>query len=229
MSDSAFPSTLWSVVVAAGAGAGPALETLAARYSGPVYAYFRGSGLKREDAEDLAQEFFAHLLESNALAKADPTRGRFRAFLLGSARNFLRNDADRRRAEKRGGGRRRLSLDVERAEEALGLGSDGEDPSRRFDRHWAEALIGRALAALSSELSGPAARAFALAQEAEPKSYREIGVEVGLSEGAVATAVHRARKRLRGLILEEATATVSSPREAEEELRDLLKALGRSP
>jgi len=221
-----FPSTLWSVVLAAGAGADGALETLAGRYLAPVYGFFRASGRSREDAEDLAQEFMAHLLESGALAKADPARGRFRAFMATAARNFLRNDLERRRAEKRGGGRRALSLDAAREDETYEPSARGDDPARALDRRWAHALLGRALATLRGELTEPAARAFALSQEPDAPGYREIGERTGLTEGAVATSIHRARRRLRALLLEEARATVESERDAEEELRDLFRALG---
>src|SRR5438132_279043 len=77
-----FPSTLWSVVLAAGDGAPAALEALAERYIAAIYAFIRRSGRSKEDAEDLAQDFFAFLIESGAFSKANPFRGRFRAFLL---------------------------------------------------------------------------------------------------------------------------------------------------
>ncbi len=231
-----FPSTLWSLVLQAGAGAAAALEELARRYAGPVYAFVRGSGRSREDAEDLAQDFFAYLIESRVLEKADPARGRFRGFLLASLRNFLLNEHDRRTAKRRGGGTVVLSLDVERAEQGLSLaarrGAGGapqsaEDAARRFDREWAASLLGRALAALERELKPRAAEIFALAHDPEAPSYREIAARFDMTEGAVTAAVHRARRRLRELVLAEARATVATDAEVEEELRELVKALSQ--
>jgi RNA polymerase sigma-70 factor (ECF subfamily) len=220
-----FPSTLWSVVLGAGEGREEALETLAARYVGPVYAFIRRAGRSREDAEDIAQDFFAFLLEANAIGKADPRRGRFRGFLAAALRNFLANDADRRRALKRGGDRRRLSLDVPGLEEALAAGP-AEDPAACFDRDWATRLLARALDRLAGELEPRAAEAFALASAPDAPGYREIGARLDMTESAVATLVHRGRRRLRELLFDEARATVASDAEAEEELADLLAAFG---
>ena len=82
----AFATTLWSVVAAAGQGsasdAQPALEQLCRNYWCPLYAHVRRRGYSREDAEDLTQAFFAHLLKHGSLSAADSSRGRFRCFLL---------------------------------------------------------------------------------------------------------------------------------------------------
>jgi RNA polymerase sigma-70 factor (ECF subfamily) len=47
-----------------------------------------------------------------------------------------------------------------------------------------------------------------------------------MSEGAVKVAAHRMRRRYRELLREEIAQTVSSPEQAEAELRDLFAALG---
>ena len=82
-----FGTTRWSVVLAAG-GDSPAAEEALARlyetYWYPLYGYLRGRGSDVSDAEDLTQAFFAYLLEKKVLRHADPSRGRFRSFLLTS-------------------------------------------------------------------------------------------------------------------------------------------------
>lgn len=221
-----FPSTLWSLVLSASGGAGEAMEQLARRYTGPVYAFIRSSGRRREDAEDLTQDFFAHILETRVLEKADPARGRFRSFLLAAVRNFLANEHDRRTAQKRGGGRVHISLDAERAEGLLEVGGPDDAP-RGFDREWAVSMLSRALEALKADLSPRAAEVFALAEDPEAPSYKEIAARFDMTEGAVTATVHRARKRLRELLFAEARATVATDEEALEELRDLVKALGK--
>jgi hypothetical protein len=62
--------------------------------------------------QHLVQAFFLHLLEKQSLRHAQPERGRFRSFLLASLKHLLLNRADRERAQKRGGGRTSLSLDM---------------------------------------------------------------------------------------------------------------------
>ena len=59
----------------------------------------------------------------------------------------------------------------------------------------------------------------------ETVSHREMGQELGMSEGAVKVAVHRLRGRYRELLLAEIARTVSSPADVEEELRHLLRVV----
>ncbi len=106
-----FPSTRWSQVIAAGgrdtADARESLAGLCDAYWYPLYAYIRRRGYSPQEAEDLTQDLFAYLLEHEVLANADPTRGRFRGFLRTICARFLANARDHKRAQKRGGGRRR--------------------------------------------------------------------------------------------------------------------------
>ena len=121
-----FLTTRWSVVLRAGRagpGEGPgaeegraALERLAESYWAPLHAYVRRRGYDEEAARDLTQDFFARLLERRDVATAAPERGRFRSFLLTALQRFLVNAEERARAEKRGGGRRPLSLDAQDGE-----------------------------------------------------------------------------------------------------------------
>ena len=88
-----FHTTHWELLVAASSkGAAEtraATEQLYRLYCYPVYAFIRRRGHGRHDAQDLTQDFFVHLLEKDILGQADPERGRFRNFLLGSLEHFL--------------------------------------------------------------------------------------------------------------------------------------------
>ena len=55
-------------------------------------------------APDLTQTYLTELLEKDILQVVDPSRGRFRSFLLASLKNFLSHERDHDRALKRGGG-----------------------------------------------------------------------------------------------------------------------------
>ena len=83
-----FGHTHWSIVLAAGRSesthAQVALEQLCANYWHPIYFYVRRQGHSPADAQDLTQEFFARLLARNDIATVDPSKGRFRSFLLAS-------------------------------------------------------------------------------------------------------------------------------------------------
>src|SRR5690349_8620463 len=105
---SAFPTTRWTMVVAAGdpqrKEARSALVSLCETYWYPLYAYLRRRGYPPDQAQDLTQEFFVRLLEGRYLDRADPEKGRFRSFLLVSLKFFVADEEDRWRTLKRGGG-----------------------------------------------------------------------------------------------------------------------------
>jgi DNA-directed RNA polymerase specialized sigma24 family protein len=85
---SQFPTTRWSLVVAAGdphrKEARSALVSLCEHYWYPLYAYLRRHGYPSHEAQDLTQEFFIRVLEGRYLDRADPEKGRFRSFILTS-------------------------------------------------------------------------------------------------------------------------------------------------
>jgi DNA-directed RNA polymerase specialized sigma24 family protein len=80
-----FDATRWSVVLEAAQsrveGGPEALARLCERYWPPLYAFARHRGFSPEDAQDLVQGFFEHLIESRALGAVDQAKGRFRSFL----------------------------------------------------------------------------------------------------------------------------------------------------
>ncbi len=83
-----FPTTHWSAVLAAGHPSSPqaeaALAELCRLYWYPLYAFARRLGRTPEDAQDLTQGFFEHLLSVQLAAKADAGKGKFRSFLFGA-------------------------------------------------------------------------------------------------------------------------------------------------
>lgn len=231
-----FRTTRWSVVAAAGAGesasARDALETLCRAYWYPLYAYVRRRGHAAADAQDLVQGFFARFLEKRDVADADRERGRFRAFLLGALKHYLANEHDRASADKRGGGRAPLSLELGSAEGRFAVEpADDATPELAFDRHWASVLMERALERVRDdylrsdrlELFERVARCLTGDREAP---YARLAAELDLSEGAFKVAVHRARKRFREALRAEIADTLSDPGEVEAELSDLFAALG---
>jgi DNA-directed RNA polymerase specialized sigma24 family protein len=93
-----FLTTQWGLVATASAEgtaeARAALDGLYRVYCYPVYAFIRRRGYGRQDAQDLTQDFFVYLLEKSTLGRADPQRGRFRSFLLGTLDHFLAHAAE---------------------------------------------------------------------------------------------------------------------------------------
>ena len=231
-----FATTQWSAVLRAGEGSSPesrrALEQLCGTYWYPLYAYVRRQGHSIEEAQDLTQEFFARLLERKYVRLADRNRGRFRTFLLTSLKNFLINEWNKANREKRGSGRRILSLDEEMAESRFLAEPAIEQPSDTlYDRGWAAVLLDRALAALRAEFAQAGKedlferlKAFVWGEK-NALSYAAMAEQLGMTEGAVKVAIHRLRQRYGELLRSEVAQTVSTPAEVNEELRYLVSVL----
>ncbi len=219
------------VLAAAGDEEG-ALASLCRAYWFPLYAFLRRQGLGAQDAEDVTQGFFAHLLGKGALARVDRAKGRFRTFLLASLKHFLADERDRANALKRGGGVAAISLDAVAAEERYALEPRDElSPDRLFDRRWAVAVIEQALARLGAEYAAAGKGALfealrpLLSSPGEARPYAEIGARFSMNEGAVKIAVHRLRQRYGAALRAEIAETVGTAEEVDAELRHLLDAL----
>lgn len=232
-----FATTHWSVVLAASGQdnrrSREALAKLCATYWYPLYAFVRRHRFGPEDAEDLTQSFFAHLLEHEALANVDRAKGKFRSFLLASLRHFLADDRDRARAQKRGGGRGLVPLDAAYAERRYAQEPvDPISPDKIFERNWALALMEQVLDQLRAEQVVADKRAQfevlrdCLMGEPEAPRYADLASQLGMSEDAVKMAVSRLRRRYRQLLRQEIAHTVSTPAEIEDEIRHLFSALG---
>src|SRR5215831_5681840 len=142
-----FPTTRWTLVVAAGdpkrKEARSALVSLCEGYWYPLYAYVRRRGYSADQAQDLTQEFFIRVLEGRYLDRADPEKGRFRAFILSSLKFFVADEVDRQRASKRGGGVL-VPLEFSSGEERYQREpAHDETPERIFERRWALSVLDR--------------------------------------------------------------------------------------
>jgi len=231
-----FESTSWSLVLGAKAedtgGAREALNELCKTYWPPLYAFFRSRGCCVEEAQDLTQELFCCLLRRHFLAQVEQGRGRFRTFLLVAAENLLREGHRRDHAQRRGGEDVAVPLDPERMEPVLAWETGRTmDPRLLYDRQWAQALLDRVLVRLEDEFSASGrSRVFTVLQESlvvggESPPYRALGEALGMSEGAVKTAVYRLRKRYGELLREEVGKTVEGAEQVEEELHYLFEML----
>jgi len=233
-----FSATRWSVVLAAGdsgaPGAQEALEKLCRAYWYPLYAYVRRQGHSPEDAQDLTQAFFARFLEKKYLRGADRERGRFRSFLLTSLKNFLVNEWEKARAEKRGGFQTIVSWDEEPPEDRYRAEpADEETPETLYEKRWAVALLENVLARLRREFAASGKQELFeqfkvfLWGEKSGLSYASLAAQTGTSEGAIKVGVHRLRHRYLEVLRAEVAQTVATPAEVEEELRHLITILSR--
>jgi len=209
-----------------------ALEDLCQTYWYPLYAFIRRSGHAREDAQDLAQEFFARLLSRDWLAQVDESKGRFRSFLLVALKHFMANEMDKAQALKRGGGRKFISLDEVAAERRYQLEpAHFESPDKIFERRWAIQILDKALAALQQEhLHEEKGVVFdtlkdCLTGSRESIPYAQLAPRLGVNVGALKVMVHRFRGRYRDLLREQVARTVDEPSQIDAEMRHLLEVL----
>jgi DNA-directed RNA polymerase specialized sigma24 family protein len=237
-SNERFATTRWSMVLGAGGrisrvDARAALEILCETYWPPLYAYLRRCGTAPADAADTVQGFFALLLEREDLATVHPDRGRFRSFLLASLKHFEANKRDIAKALKRGGGRTLLALDVEAAENQYTIEAiDPRTAESLYNRQWALTVLERAKSRLreSYVAAGKLERFDVLLPQLAGdtgKSYHHVAGLLGITEGAVKTAVHRLRREYGDAVRAEIAQTVNSPEDIEPEVAALFDALRR--
>lgn len=233
MTDRAFQTTVWSMVLeaqqASPGPAGSAMAKLCETYWFPLYSYIRYKGKSEHDAQDLTQEFFAVFLEKNYLKDVHREKGRFRSFLLASLRHFMADEWDKANAKKRGGGVVMVSLDFERAENLfIQLPSKDLTPEELYDRNWASTVLSVCLPRLRKQYvsAGQEERFQVLKQvistDKERIGYAELGKTLGISEGAAKVAVHRLRRRYRDLIREEIANTLADANDTDTELAFLM-------
>ena len=233
-----FHTTRWTIVMRAAHSQAPggdfALAQLCRTYWYPLYMFARRRGHSPDDAQDLTQGFFLHLLEQRALAGVDRLKGKFRSFLLASFQNHLSDQLDRARRLKRGGDKEFVHLDPEEAEERYRLEPvESLTAEKMFDARWAMTLLAEALNRLRQEYisQGKASTFEALSVFLDPvnsravPSYEGVASGLGVSTGAVKTLIHRLRKRYTAVLREEVGRTVSDPAEIDEEIHALCEAL----
>jgi RNA polymerase sigma factor (sigma-70 family) len=215
-------------------GSQAAIAELCKTYWYPIYAFVRRHGHDPEDAQDMTQGFFLHLLEHKALAHVNPLKGKFRSFLLASLQNYLSDEADRVRRLKRGGNIVIEPLDTKSAEDRY-----QQEPievltaDKIFDARWAITLLDEVMTRLGKEyaVQGKTFIFETLKHFLDPfdskvsLSYEQVANALRVSVGSVKTLIHRLRKRYTWLLREEVGRTVNDPAEIDEEIHALCEAV----
>lgn len=235
---SKFLHTRWSLIAALRGGdpaqARVALGELCRDYWYPLYAFVRRLGHRPEDAADLTQGFFAYLMETGALARADPERGRLRTFLLTALQNYIRGEWRREQRHSGHAGSSVLAIDRDLAERSYG-GEPTETvtPESLYHRRWALTLLERALHGVEGDYARQGKSELfkvlkpALVGEVEGRFATTYGVQLGMTAGAVRVAICRLRSKYRDRLRAEVAASMEpcGPAELDEELAALFRAL----
>lgn len=231
-----FRTTPWTLIEQLAGDKGQrdrALDALLRTYWGAVYSYLRRRGHTMDEAAELAEGFFVHVVVSRELFdRADRAKGRLRSLLLTALRNYV---ADVRRHEGlRAGGRVR---DVDLAAEERLVAAGSADAGEAFDRRWALAALEEAArrceehferagkaghwAVFHARVVGPAVRA------TNAPALEGLAAGHGFASAAdAAAAVQTVKKRFEAILRGVVAETVRDEGEAASEFDDVLRVLG---
>ena len=238
----AFPTTDWGLFVDIRGGSPAAkqaaLEILARRYWKPVFRFLQFTGKDEESAKDLTQAFFAEWIETNAFAKADEQKGRFRSFMLASLKRFAANEHRADQAQKRRPQAGLLSLDELMDDPDISFEpADVRTPDLAFDRAWAAEVVGRGLKHLEAECRNKGQVAHfdifsrrliqPILHGQEAPSMADLGKVHGLTEKQAGNLLETAKRTYRRLLEEEVRLYAASDSEVSEEVRDIFAILNQ--
>lgn len=226
-----FPSTQWTRLQR-DQGTGDGNQWFCEAYRPAVLAYLQRR-VPLQDAEDLCQEFFQHVVLEGALVdRAVPHRGSLRSLLRTVLSRFLVDHWRRHGAQKRGGRveHRRLN-GIEREEADTPRELNGLEPDRAFDRAWANHLLDRAV--IRAEEGWVAKGKGALFEALRPlmanpdpeRTHADIARDCGMTPHEVTRALHTLRQAVGRFLFDEVVATVAGKGSVEDEWEAVRSAL----
>jgi RNA polymerase sigma-70 factor (ECF subfamily) len=224
-------------VLSAGAECRPALERLCERYWAPAYVFVRKVGHDREGALELVQEFFASVIEGNALELASAAPGPFRVWLLEALRRFLAS-RDGAAVDARAGRFDRAGRNLEEVEAIERAADPKREPESEYVRVLALGVIERALGRLErDQVERGHAERFAklrpwLGSGHANENLNELGAALGLGLQSTKIALYALRQRLGSLVryeVENLLETRDDVDALQAELDTLLGALADAP
>ena len=198
------------------------VQVVAEVYWTVIYRHLRRRfHMPPEQAEDVSQAFFLHLVETDLFSAYDRANARFRTYLRHCLDNFA-IDTHRKASSKR---RRAIENDLDFASVEASLAAEASDPSS-FDRDWirhvAEVAVERTLVALERNNKAKHAelfRRFHLHDEAP--SYQSVADELGVTVTDVTNWLHAARREFRTVALSLLREITASEEEFADEARDV--------
>lgn len=236
-----FPTTRWSLICRAGTGLGSearrAMEQLLRAYLPALRAHLVfDRRMDRDRADDILQAFATDkLIEQNIVAAANPTRGRFRNFLLVTLQRFVidraRQEQSRRRAPQRG---KVKSLDNQTDDAVV----TENHPSDAFDRAWAHEVLNEVMRRMRSHCEQSdqphlwgifeARVLLPLTEGAEPASHEELAKQYKLPSASHASNALGSAKRLFTRLFRDVVGEYAQDEtEVDAELRDLWDAFAK--
>ncbi len=227
--------TRWSIVSGLDQRDDPAWQAawafLSTSYERPMLIYAErllarapGGRVSAQDARDVVQEFLTTCIEKDWLPRADPRRGKFRAYVQILLRRYVTRWLRRRLAKKRrpAEGISLLPL-LPEDEEHMPSSAEAAD-LEAFDRSWSRVAIERALERLQrkSNRYGLVIRDLI---DTEGEGSADLPDQLEGGRGQFPVTKHRAKKQFASLFREELSSTVADPAAFEEEWNALSRYL----
>lgn len=227
----AFLTTHWSVVERVGSDQA-LIGCLLERYWKPVYCYLRRKGYGNEDAKDLTQGFFHEIVLGHHLVeKADPSKGRFRSYLLVALDRYLINVKDKQEARKRIPSDRLTPLDTTDLAEMPPAVSE-LDAEASFNYTWVTTLLEEVLEQVESGCRQEGLSTHwqlfldrvvqPILEAAEPPSLRELGSRYGIEDTTRASnMIITVKRRFQTTLLRHLRRLVASDEQVREEFEEI--------
>ncbi|NUM33495.1 MAG: sigma-70 family RNA polymerase sigma factor [Candidatus Brocadiae bacterium] len=234
-----FPETHWSVLLNRDTkDRQKCLEELASKYWKPVYRVAILAGCNKEQAEDFTQELFLTLLrQPQILDKIDPSKGRFRTYLIKILKNIQKDDYKRKHAQKRIHDKEMLSLNFSGREEEgffiqdnkIGESLFEEKWQAMFNSTWLQTLRGISLDQIAQSLAQDKQKEIKIAilkkSLFENKKNIEIMEELSLDKDFVCRQIKKMQEIYLFYLQQNIAETVSSEEYLEIEVSELMALL----
>jgi RNA polymerase sigma-70 factor (ECF subfamily) len=232
----AFLTTRWSLIDGIKKHKDPGqvlIGLLLERYWKPVYCYLRRTGNSNDQAKDLTQGFFHEVvLSRHLIERADPSKGRFRAFLLHALKQYM-IDMNRRKSTRPNIPSEKLvSLEISHLP-VLPQTLSKWSPEACFHYAWKSAILDQTLSAVEEDCLRTGQQIHwqvfrdhflhPTLDGREPPLLKEMCQRYDIkSEKTASNMVITVKRRFQRLLKKHLRSTVSSDAEADEELRDFL-------
>ena len=220
-----FEPTSWSLISRArGEGDRPdrdrAFRELFDMYREPIAQLMRRHATRAGLGDPNVDDFFGYLFERRALDDADRFVGRFRQYIQGVLRNYLRESYRKARSDG--------SVPLEAAGGDPAGREASDDAEAEDERAWSRGLFDEAFARLARANAEAAHLVRRHYLDDERASTEELASELGVERSLVHRKLSRARERLGRIIDELLREGVVSDADFEDERRWLIDRLRRA-
>jgi RNA polymerase sigma-70 factor (ECF subfamily) len=204
------------------------------RYWKPAYLYLRRKGCDNEQAKDLTQGFFHEIvLGRRLLQKADPSKGRFRAFLLHALKQYVIDTKRRQSSLTNIPPDKLVSLEIAHLP-VLPQSVSQRSPEECFLYAWKSTILDQTLADVKDDCSSAGQETHwhvfrdhllrPTLEGCEAPPLKELCQRYSIaSEKTASNMIITVKRRFQRLLRKRLRSTASSDVEADEELRDILQ------